>query len=794
MSRVSLYRTTCSALFVVAIVITISQVARANDKIDFNRDIRPILSDNCFACHGPDKKHREADLRMDTREGALEGEAIVPGKPDESAMMERILSDDDDERMPPPVSNRKLSDKQKKLLADWIAQGAPYEEPWTYSNPKSHPVPKVKNTRWVRNFIDTWILARLEREKLQPAPEADRRTLIRRLSFDLTGLPPTPAEVDAFVADKSPNAYEKVVDRLLASPHFGERMAAYWLDLVRFADTVGYHGDQDHNVSPYRDWIIHALNNNMPFDEFTRAQIAGDLVATANPKLSESERNDLLVATCYNRLLQTSHEGGVQKKEYLAIYAADRIRNVSNVWMGATLGCAQCHDHKYDPYTMKDFYSMQAFFADIDEAQHFKVGSNSLPTKRPPEIDVLSPTDRGRIAQLTAQIAKLDKAKDAKQIAELTKQKAEIEKRKRRVMITKAIKPRMIRMLPRGNWLDDSGDVMKPEIPDFLGDLEMADRPANRLDLANWFVDAENGTGLLTARVQVNRYWYLMFGVGLAKVLDDFGGQGEPPMHPELLDALAIEFVKSGWDVKHMLRLIVTSSAYRQSSLSSVALRKRDPDNRLYARQSRHRLPAEMIRDNALAIGGLLVDELGGASVKPYQPPGYYRHLNFPQRRYSHHADPRQWRRGVYVHWQRQFLHPMLKAFDAPSREECTAERPRSNTPTAALVLLNDPTFVEAARAFAVRILRDGGDNAASRINFAYREAISRTPSKAELAIVQQLLEANQIRYTADEKAAKELITTGQSPVPSDLKPVDLAAWTMVARAVLNLNETITRN
>ena len=369
-----------------------------------------------------------------------------------------------------------------------------------------------------------------------------------------------------------------------------------------------------------------------------------------------------------------------------------------------------------------------------------------------------------------------------------------IRRRARLTMITVSIKPRTIRILPRGNWLDDSGPVVEPAVPEFLGTLDLEGRRATRLDLANWLTDAERGVGGLVARVEVNRFWYLLFGVGIAGVLDDFGGQGEPPVHPELLDNLAREFVDSGWDIKHMMKLLVMSRAYRQSSLEPDDLRRRDPYNRLLARQSRFRLPAEMVRDNALAISGLLVTEYGGPSVKPYQPAGYYRHLNFPTRKYKHHRDQRQWRRGVYVHWQRQFLHPMLKALDAPSREECTVQRPRSNTPLAALTLLNDPTFVEAARVLAERILHEGGASTDSRLDDAFRRAVSRRPDDHERNLLSRLLAASREAYEADEAAAEELLATGQAPVAADIDTVELAAWTAVARAILNLSETITRN
>jgi hypothetical protein len=760
--------------------------------IDFNRDIRPILADNCFACHGPDAAHREADLRLDVEDDA-KAVAIEEGKPEESELVARISSEDADLLMPPADSGNELTPAEIQLLRRWIEQGAPYAPFWAYVSPRRHPVPALEDQQWCQNWIDHFVLQRLRQEGLQPAPDADRVTLLRRLHFDLTGLPPSPEEVEAFVSDTSPEAYEKTVDRLLDSERYGERMAMYWLDLVRYADTVGYHGDQDHNISPYRDYVIDAFNDNLPFDQFTREQLAGDLLPDSGI--------DQKIASGYNRLLQTSHEGGVQPKEYLAIYAADRVRNLSAVWMGATMGCAQCHDHKFDPFTMKDFYSTVAFFADVDEAQHLSKGTNSLPTSRPPEMAVLTRRERQRLAELEAEIAALESRSDGKdndqrsaEIENLRGQCEAVRADARKTMITVSIPPRTIRILPRGNWLDESGPVVQSAVPEGLGALQTAGRRATRLDLANWLTDPDDGVGGLTARVQVNRYWYLLFGVGIAKTLDDFGGQGEPPVHPELLDNLAVEFYESGWDVKHLIKLIVMSRVYRQSSRETPLLRERDPENRLYARQSRFRLPAEMIRDNALAVSGLLVLDYGGASVKPYQPVGYYRHLNFPSRKYRHHTDDRQWRRGVYVHWQRQFLHPMLQAFDAPSREECTAQRPRSNTPLAALTLLNDPTFVEAARVFAMRILTEGGSSNDDRLDFAFRQAVSRKPDAFERTTLTTLLARNLDYYrTAPEEAAR-LIHIGQKPVDDGLDAAQLAAWTMAARAILNTGESTIRD
>ncbi|MEX0614212.1 MAG: PSD1 and planctomycete cytochrome C domain-containing protein [Pirellulales bacterium] len=781
-----------------------SQSADATKRVDFNRDIRPILSDKCFACHGPNAASREADLRLDIEALAKADRggyaAIVPGSLEKSEVVRRINSADESERMPPAESGKQLAQQEIARLNQWVAEGAPWSLAWSYVPPQRVPVPTATNKSWSVNWIDQFLLVRLEAEGLQPSAEADKTTLIRRLYIDLVGLPPAWEEIQEFIADQRPDAYEHLVDRLLASPHYGERMATYWLDLVRYADTVGYHGDQEHYISPYRDYVINALNSNMPFDRFTREQLAGDLLP--KPTIEQKE------ASGYNRVLQTSHEGGVQPKEYLAIYAADHVRNLSAVWMGATMGCTQCHDHKYDPYTMRDFYSMAAFFADVDEAQHLTRAFDISPTYRLPELELLTPTEESTLAALERQYTllaqRLEKSKSngneaaAKALEEqLAKRKAEIDAihtQARRTMITVAIEPRITRILPRGNWMDDSGEVVQPAVPAFLGKLEIGDRRATRLELANWLVDAKSGAGGLTARVMANRLWYLFFGRGLAAAMDDFGGQGEAPSHPELLDSLAVEFVESGWDMKHMVKLIVTSRAYRQSSVATPQMRRTDPLNLLVAHQSSYRYPAESVRDAALSISGLLVPTVGGPSIRPYQPPGYYRHLNFPLREYEHHTDARQWRRAVYMHWQRQYLHPMLKAFDAPSREECTVERARSNTAPAALVLLNDPTFVEAARAFAVRILLEGGATVQERVNFAFRQAALRDADTEEQQLLNKLVTRSGRYYQVHPEAAGQLLGIGLAQVPDNLNQVELASWTIVARVVLNLSEVTTRN
>ncbi len=823
-----------------ALAFTILLTITATAAVDFNRDIRPILSDKCFHCHGPDEETREAELRLDTYEGATEGGEfevpVEPGKPDESEVIARILNQDPDEIMPPPETHKKVTDKELELLRQWIEEGAEYDDPWTYKNPVKHPAPTVQTKDWPVNFVDRFILSRLEKEAIPPSPDADPVTLLRRLHFDLIGLPPTPTDRDRFLAAFQSNpqtAIETEVDNLLASPHFGERLAIYWLDLVRYADTVGYHGDQDHNISPYRDYVIRAFNENMPFDRFTREQLAGDLLP--NPTQQQ------LVATGYNRLLQTTHEGGLQQAEYRAIYQADRVRNVSAVWMGATVGCAQCHDHKYDPYTAKDFHTLGAFFADIDDEQHFTSGTNALPTRRPPEIPVMTPAQQAELDSLNKTLNDLSKgqryeiarliresadrasrAKKAKNAAEkkkwsdglqrtnaalaklisgeqLTQWKATEARRKkvessgRLTMITRSLKtPRISRVFPRGNWLDESGEIVQPAVPHFLPQIKKEGRQT-RLDLANWLTDPQNGTGGLTARVTANRLFYLFYGTGLSRSLGDFGGQGQPPSNPELLDRLAVEFYESNWNLKKLVKTLVTSRAYRQSSLVPYNLRERDPYNELLARQARFRLPAEIVRDNALALAGLLVSDLGGASVKPYQPSGYYRHLNFPTRKYKQDTGAKIYRRSLYIHWQRQFLHPMLKAFDAPSREECTAERPKSNTPVAALNLLNDPTFVEAARVFAERILKEAKPDNLARLHHAFDLALNRLPTEDERKTIGQLLTYAEADFKKNPASATALINIGQTK-PGNSDSVLLATWTTVSRAILNLSETTTRN
>ena len=1000
--------------------------------IQYNRDIRPILSDTCFHCHGPDKNTRKGKLRLDQREEALARKAFVPGRPDESELVKRLFSDDPEEQMPPPDAHKPLTDAQKEILRRWIAAGAEYQPHWAYLPlPPSAVAPKQRSSG--SSTIDRLIGARLKEHGLTLSPEADRRTLLRRLSLDLTGLPPTPEEVEAFVADRRSDAYARQVERLLKSRHYGERMAVPWLDLVRYADTVGYHGDQNVNVFPYRDYVIASFNANKPFDVFTREQLAGDLLPNAGPEAR--------IASGFNRLNMMTREGGAQPGEYLAKYSADRVRTVAMTWLGSTLGCAECHDHKFDPFTQKDFYSLAAFFADVRQwgvyndydytpNPDLKGWSNDHPF--PPELEVhnealalraaryadqmeaiitalaasvtgtganrgafaawetasagflrehpdgwVTPTPEflrstthavvtsgnelvvvrpatggdkvslprfriplpaGGLAALRIELlpegtngitlnggsvtfrpafhlvpasgapgdlavhyaeANLSEPRfangqsfigirdnwktsgrrsrepqvgvwvlsqpqmtavgdvleveirntalqrvrvsvspfaaanplrsggNAELVDALARPQAKRSEADRRVLletwllstddcrfererfhrahwevlacrsgytptlVTASAEPMTVRVLARGNWMDEGGEVVTPQPPSFLprGTLP-TDRRLTRLDLAHWLVSPENP---LTARVFANRLWKQFFGSGISAQVEDLGAQGEWPTHPELLDWLASEFRDRGWDVKHLVRLIVNSDTYRQRSNLRPETRDLDPANRWLASQNPRRLEAEFIRDNALFIAGLLNLEIGGPSAFPYQPSGYYANLQFPDRDYLPSRGDDQYRRGLYAHWQRTFLNPMLANFDAPSREECTASRPVSNTPQQALTLLNDPAFVEAARALAGRLLRSEPRDDARRLDTAFRLALARPARGAEIDSLNTFLATQRAHYRAHPEQAGPFLRVGQLPIPAGADEPELAAWTQAARVVLNLQEAMTK-
>lgn len=820
--------------------------------IDFNRDIRPILSNNCFKCHGPDAAERKAGLRLDLREAALQptesgAVAIVPGTIDKSEIVRRIFATDD-EQMPPKDSNKRLTTAEKALLKDWIAGGAPWQEHWSFIAPKRAAIPAVSRGEWPKDPIDHFILARLEAEKLAPAPEADRLTLIRRLSLDVTGLPPAPADVDRFLADASPAAYEKLVERLLDSPHFGERLAQEWLDAARFADTNGYHIDNGRDMSRWREWVIASYNRNLPFDEFTIQQLAGDLLA--NPTL------DQLIASGFNRNHMINFEGGAIPQEYHTAYIVDRVNTTSTVWLGLTVGCTQCHDHKYDPLTQKEFYQLYAFFHNVPENGLDGRTGNSEPMVKAP-----SPTEREKLDALARQIAAIEQELDApvaavdsaqsdwekealaasrlegtvppairealailpvvrneqqqrslrryfrerfssalqpqfEALSRLKAEQAATDKVVPTVMVMREMPtPRDTFLLVRGQY-DKRGEKVSPGVPACLPPL-VEGSPGNRLGLARWLVDPAHP---LTSRVIVNRFWQMLFGTGLVKTAEDFGSQGERPSHPELLDWLAVEFRESGWDVKHILRLMVTSATYRQSSAATAELLAKDPENRLLARMSRLRLPAEAIRDQALAASGLLDGRIGGPSVSPYQPPGLWEELmsredgaNWTAQVYvqSHGAD--LYRRTMYTFWKRTSPPPTLSTFDAPDREVCTVRRARTNTPLQALVLMNDPTYVEAARKLAERVLAQTGSTD-ERLKQMFRLVVAREPNARESAVLRRSLEEQIATFGADHNAAATLLSVGESPRDERLDAAELAAWATAASIILNLDEAVTRN
>lgn len=768
-----------------AMAVSCAGTAAEMDGLSFNRDIRPILSENCFQCHGFDKSTRKADLRLDVRESAvapMDGKAaIVPGKPNESEILRRILSTDPDEVMPPPDSGKTLADGQVRILQQWIGQGAQYEQHWAYIPPLR---PEVPNTGQFDNPIDAFISRRLDIVGLSWNPEADKHSLVRRLSFDLTGLPPKPEIVEAFERADSPSAYSELVDTFLNAPHFGERMAVYWLDLVRWADTMGFHSDDERFSTPYRDYVIESFNANLPYDQFTLEQLAGDLLE--NPTTRQ------LVASGYNRMNQVTGEGGAQPREYRAKYLADKTRNIASVWMASTLGCAECHDHKFDPFTMKDFYSMAAFFADLDEPDLVSYGRQSGIFNPAIQID---PKIDLALSELESRIAEHKKSNgDRNQLRELEKQLEQVKRQGLWTVISKQRDvPREVRILPRGNFLDETGPLVEPAVPEFLGSGQDGGRRANRYDLAQWIVHRDNP---LTARVMVNRLWYLFFGNGLSGVLDDLGYQGEWPSHPDLLDWLAVEFMDSGWDIKHIVRLLVTSQTYRQSSTIHPEHLERDAGNRFYARQSRFRIQAEFIRDMALYSSGLMTGIIGGKSAKPYQPDGYwadsYKSVGVPHK-YVRDTGDWLYRRGLYTFWKRTFLHPEMLTFDAPNREECVARRPISNTPLQSLMLLNDPTFVEAARVLAQNALSRDLASDAARIHFMCQQVLQRNARKQEIEVYQNLLTQHRLHFSQAPTESRELVTVGDFPINESVDTAESAAWTSVARVLLNLHEAITR-
>ena len=750
------------------------------ESVLFNRDVRPILSDNCFECHGPDSAKRKADLRLDT--GAPGQAIITAGKTSGSELFKRITHADPEERMPPVDSGRVLAPGDIETLRTWILQGAKWAKHWAFIPPSQPAIPPAKNSTWPSGGIDRFVLAKLQRAGLQPSPRADRETLLRRVSFDLTGLPPTPREIDSFLADTSPRAFEKVVDRLLASPRYGERMALDWLDAARYADSHGYSLDRRRVMWPWRDWVIRAFNDNLPFDQFALEQLAGDLLPDATI--------DQRVATGFNRNHSIQSEGGVINEEYRVETVVDRVETTSAVFLGLTFGCARCHDHKYDPISQREFYEFYALFNNVPETAH--VGNaDKLADK--PFVKLPSAAQQKQMARQRTEIAELEKKSEAEQqLKTARKALAALGQAVPTAMIMGELSPaRKTFVLSRGQYDQPSDVEVNAGLPAALGQWP-ASAPRNRLGLARWIVGAENP---LTARVVVNRFWQMHFGTGIVKSTEDFGAQGEWPTHPALLDWLADEFVRSGWNRKAMHKLIVMSATYQQASRMSPQLLEADPSNRLFSRGPRFRLPAEMIRDHALASSGLLVGRLGGESVRPYQPPGLWDDVvyeNVP--RFVQDHGGKLYRRSMYTYWKRSVPPPNMQAFDAPSREVCVLTRAKTNTPLAALVLMNDPTFVEASRKLAGRVLRDGGATAESRLTLLHRLVCGRRPTERELGLLSVALAELRADYRAEPEAAQRLMEIGESPHDPSLDVAELAAYASLANAVLGTDEAITRN
>ncbi|WP_460540342.1 PSD1 and planctomycete cytochrome C domain-containing protein, partial [Echinicola sediminis] len=675
------------------------------DTVDFIFDVKPILSDRCYLCHGPDEGTREAGLRLDTREGALaaigkdlDRFAIVPGDPKNSELVSRIIHEDEEKVMPPLSSNLSLTDYEKKILVKWIEQGASYKEHWAFIPPQKSPVPALSNPAWATNEIDQFIGKRLEQEGLEPSPKASREKLLRKVYFDLTGLPPSLEEIDAFLNDQSTNAYEKTVDKLLGSSAYGERMASDWLDLARYADTHGYQDDLERTMWPWRDWVISAFNRNIPYDKFIKWQLAGDQLPDAGL--------EQILATGFNRNHKITQEGGVIDEEYRVEYVMDRANTTAKAFLGLTLECARCHDHKYDPISQKEFFGFYGFFNRVNEKGRIDVGE--IPE---PNIKITPKEIREELSFIYMP--------DSIEAIKLMVMKDDAPERK-------------TYLLARGQYDSPTEEVPLSTPSKILPFDDKYDK--NRLGLVNWLFSDRNP---LTARVAVNRMWQQIFGVGLVSTSDDFGNQGALPSHPELLDWLALTFKEEGWDMKKMYKRMVMSSTYQQTNKVNPDLLQRDPDNIFYARSSRNKLTAEMIRDNALAVSGLLVRKVGGPSVKPYQPEGLWAETSSGVKgqliKYIPDKGESKYRRSIYTFWKRTIPPPSMNIFDAPSRDFCEVKRQETSTPLQALVMLNDPQIMEASEHLAKEIMKDPSLSDEQRIYNIFRRITSRSPDEKEM-------------------------------------------------------------
>jgi mono/diheme cytochrome c family protein len=831
------------ALLTAAFLVITSGIVSAQTKgVDYSRDVRPILAGKCFQCHGPDDKVRKADLRLDARDTALK--VLAPGEAAKSDLLKRITHSDPTKRMPPAKMGKGLADSEIATLKRWVEQGAPYAQHWAYVKSVRPPLPTVKDAKWQITPIDRFVLARLEREGLRPNGPADPYTLIRRLSIDLTGLPPTIPETDEFVkeyAAKPQAAYEALVDQLLAKKSYGERWAAPWLDLARYADSQGFANDPDRTIWRYRDWVIEALNSNLSFDQFTIQQLAGDLLP--NPTTSQ------LVATGFHRNTLTNTEGGTNPEEFRSAAVVDRVNTTFSVWLGTTMACAQCHTHKYDPFSQKEFFQVYAILNNCEDAN---AGNDS------PTIPVAAVGQEAKFAELSKNLAEARKELDAetrkvdakqadweksvkpeslpKEVVEVLKKPAKdrkppeaqklqahhrglheswkkldgevklldgmVKNISTTAPILKEGKPRETHIQLRGNFLD-LGEKVAPGLPAALPGVP--DAKIDRLTLAKWIVSPENP---LTARVAVNRLWEELFGIGLVETSEDFGTQGEPPSHPELLDWLATEYVRLGWDTKALLKLIVTSAAYRQSSgvrnaefgvrndnpQSAIRnLTLEDPMNRLLSRGPRVRLSAEAVRDQALAVGGLLSPKMYGPPVQPPRPNFGLSAAFGGSTDWQPSPGEDKYRRALYTKVRRNAPYPSLTTFDAPERTYCNVRRLRTNTPLQALVTLNDPVYVEAAQALGRRVLKEGGGTDIAKITFAFRLVLTRPPTTEELQRLSNLLEKSRTKFKVNPAQATALATKPLGPLPQGTDAVEAAAWTVLGNVLLNLDETLAK-
>ncbi len=809
------------------LTLLLATIARGDD-VDFDRDIRPILSENCAFCHGPDEATRQADLRLDTADGAWS--MIDKNNAAASELFRRITSSDPDELMPPAESNRSLSVQQIELVRRWIDQGAVWEQHWSFRPIESPPIPESSHP------IDALVLKQLDARGLAFSPPASETTLIRRLALDLTGLPPTPQEVEHFLSDNQPDAYERLVDRLLDSPAYGQRMAWDWLDAARYADTNGYQGDNERTMWPWRDWVVRAFNENMPYDQFTIWQLAGDLLPDATPEQK--------LATAFLRNQMINGEGGRIAEENRVEYVMEMTETMGTVWLGLTLNCCRCHDHKYDPIKNEEYYKLFAFFnqtpidggggdprtkpilavpssdqewqynelsAQIETAEiklaeitvllaakqaQWEAAESEQPSSDDKELNaVLKLAPDERTDQQRSQLAEAHQNSSPEYVKqrlhrdELVKRRTDLDNQIPKVMVMEDLTDaRKTFKLTRGLY-NQPTDEVAAGLPACLPTDSVAGQPMNRLTLARWLVAPENP---LTARVTVNRIWQQFFGVGLVKTTEDFGQQGEPPQHAELLNFLADRFRADGWNIKNLVRLIVTSQTYRQSSkIPSSDVYENDPSNRLLARASRYRMPAWMLRDQALAASGLLSNVSAGAAVNTYQPEGVWEDASFGKKKYKRDEGEKLYRRSLYVYWRRIIAPPMF--FDNAKRQTCEVKINRTNTPLQALQLLNDDAYVEAARALAQSTLQSESTSDDQRIDRVLQTLLARSGTESEKQVLTAGLQRTRLQYGADPEAAKSLLAVGDSPRDEAIDLVEHAAWTSLTLAVLNLDETLTR-